>query len=165
MLTFAFCGDEDYARSAIEDCKESCGGDIRSVLSLPELRKRASLAVASMSRKFLKHGGERDQLPQFIVAISIRDRVPELFYCREDAMPPVPIYHCVGSGNYIANYVHTAAGYRRFSVTMKDAIPMALHMVTAARRHDFGSGGGPQFMFIWGMTFVRANGMGIRSIR
>ena len=67
-------------------------------------------------------------------------------------MPPVPIYHCVGSGNYIANYVHTAAGYRRFSVTMKDAIPMALHMVTAARRHDFGSGGGPQFMFIWGMT-------------
>ena len=36
--------------------------------------------------------------------------------------------------------------------TLKDAIPLALHVVTGASRHDLGCGGGSQFMFIRGMT-------------
>jgi hypothetical protein len=98
MVTFAFSGDEDYAKSAIEDAREAVAEIPEGEQTVSTIRKKIMKAVSDMSKAYSGHGGEQSQKPEFIVAVSTRRGHTELFSCRESAMPPVPLYTCIGSG-------------------------------------------------------------------
>ena len=67
-------------------------------------------------------------------------------------MPEVDLYECRGSGDYIGNYIVRAFGNLHRRITCNAIIPIALHAISAAKRHDISCGGGCQFMVIRGMA-------------
>jgi hypothetical protein len=150
-VTFAFCGDEDYAKSTIDDCLSAIN-NLASGASVWTIRNSIRQAISAMSKEYKAHQqvyGDYSQVPQFLVTIRDSSGRLSLFSGRDAAMASVSSYACIGTGSYIGNYIASISQPSSFS-TITDLIPIAIQMLAAAKKHDLYCGGGSHFMAIRG---------------
>jgi hypothetical protein len=110
-ISFAFVGDEDYGKTAIEE-------GMLALKELPEnhqsvwdirrcLRRSISRVLDEFSQR--KHL-DQSQKPEFLISISTQQSSPKLFLCRESAFAQVADCDFRGSGTYLAGYIAATIG-------------------------------------------------------
>lgn len=141
---FAFSGDEDYARTAIEDGVEAAIAIPYEEQNVWTVRKALRRAMRRMITDYSSQSHlDQSQKPEFLIAIGAPDGV-RLFSSRETAFSPVETFDCRGTGGYLADYVIRAARFTQMA-GIADVLPIAIRAIAAAKRHDLHSGDGSQF--------------------
>jgi hypothetical protein len=142
-LTFALAGDEDYGKSAIEDCYQALLRMPQEQRSITKIREKIRPIIAASTKPC-----SPESRPEFLAAISTDAEGVSLFAVREDSMPPIERYDTRGSGKYIANYIMSSFIPVSFRFTIEGVLPIAVYAISAAKRHDASCGGGSQFFAI-----------------
>jgi hypothetical protein len=151
-VTFAFCGDEDYAKSATEDAVQAIN-KLPEGTPIGEIRNSIRRAIKAMTKDYKSQPyADHNQTPQFLIAIHDRPGHSILFSAREAAMASVSSYACIGSGAYIGNYIAAILEPSEF-LPIRILIPMAIQMIAAAKKHDAYCGGGSHFVALRGAEF------------
>jgi hypothetical protein len=145
-VAFTFSGDEDYAKTAMEDALESLQSLPSEKQTTKEIRKRIRDAVRPVLIDYTERKLEPSQKPEFLIAIGTPE-TEQLFSSRDTAFPRVEEFDCRGTGNYLANYVLGAARFSK-AVSVEDAFPIVVRALAAAKRHDDACGGGSQFIVV-----------------
>jgi hypothetical protein len=148
---FAIVGDEDYARTAVADSNEA-------VFAIPPerrdtwaIRKAIRRAIKSVIADYKRSGRDQSQQPEVLIAITAQNNAI-LCSSSDTAFLPVkePFYAVRGTGSYIANYIMQTylRGEDIRGATVSHVLPIALHILSAAKRTDISCGGGAQFMML-----------------
>lgn len=149
-VAFALSGDEDYAKTAIFDAFEAVKS-IPSKCPIAEARKSIRRAIKPVITDYNQAQLDTSQRPSLLVAIS-KQSEQALFSSRDTAMPEIDSYACLGSGAYLGQYlIPPLLPYPPEFMTIRSLVPIALHMMAAAKRHDAYCGGGSHFMAIRAM--------------
>lgn len=150
LLGFAITGDDEYARTVIDD---SCEGPEElpdKPLTIADIRKRIRRCVRRVLDDYKHSGMPEDNRPELLVAIATPTEGPVLFSTFQTAMRMVERFTFKGSGSYIGNYIVSAFGPSTLSQSIQDLIPIAVYALAAAKRHDAYCGGGSQFIALRG---------------
>jgi hypothetical protein len=152
-IAFAFSGDEDYARSAIEDCIGKI--DESPLDNTPQAIKACIReTISDMSIQYRNHYPDGVDKPEFLVSISTPDEQLQLFRARDSVMPSVHDLAFLGCGAYLGEYILEAFFGGQF-VSIEDTLLPAIFALTAAVGHDPYCGGHLQFYGIRGQRFQR----------
>lgn len=147
---FALTGNEVNARMAIDECRDA--------LSEIPIGKRTIATMRGAIRKTLKplHESYVDRVPtedrglasfDFVVAIvSSVDRRAGLFATSAGAIAEFTTRQCVGSGGYLGEYV--LRKWTGSSLTVDQAVMLAMQALVAAKEHDAYCGGYSQFLTV-----------------
>jgi hypothetical protein len=139
-VAFAFSGDEDYARGAIEDCVEEIEELPLNGRTTKSLKECIRKTVSIMSAEYRSHYPNSGDKPEFLVAITTPEEQVQLFKARDSAMPSVDRVAFLGSGAYLGEYI-VEAFFGKMFVTIEDALLPAMYALTAAVSHDQYCGG------------------------
>jgi hypothetical protein len=138
-IAFAFSGDEDYARSAIEECTERI--DALSLGGAPQVIKACIReTVSKMSSQYRNHYPNGADKPEFLISISTPDERPQLFRARDSITPSVDHLAFLGCGAYLGEYLLESFFGSQF-VSIEDTLLPAIFVLTAAVGHDLYCGG------------------------
>jgi hypothetical protein len=163
MVHFAIAGDDDYAASAVEDCRESLSAIEIASPSAWEVRKVIRRTIKKVIEDYEKRSLSPDQKPEFIVSVGSYKDGLKLFSSRETAIPPVEDYDFRGSGRTIASYIMHSFGPRVINQTMEGLLPIALHILSAAHKQDPNCGGGAQFVALSQIPALDQSGLLMRA--
>src|SRR5579871_3238710 len=142
-VAFAFSGDEDYARDAVEQCQERLDSDLEN--SCQSIKECIREVVANMSIQYRNHYPHApEQKPELLVSISEPGEDPKLFRARDSVMPSVSDVAFLGCGAYLGEYISEAFFSGQYFV-LEDALLPAIFALTAATNHDPYCGGHLQF--------------------
>ncbi len=145
-LGFAFSGDEDHARTAMEDCGEAVGAIAPSSQNIWRLvREAVREAIKRVVNDYSYISSlDQSQKPEFLVGIRVDAKVG-LFHAREMAFRRVDGLKCIGGGYYLAQFLVSHIGHPEFQ-TIEQMLPFAVRALASTKRHVDGCGGGSQFL-------------------
>jgi hypothetical protein len=148
---FAIAGDEDYAKTAIEDSNEAVYAIPPEEQTVWSVRKAIRRAIKRVLDDYKKSDRDLNQKPEFLIAISARNDT-RLFSSSDTAFLPIeePYFGFRGTGAYIGNFIMNS--YTQGTIirgyTVRQILPVAIHVLSAAKRQDASCGGGSQFMMV-----------------
>ena len=145
MVAFALSGDASYARTAIDDSCEALQSLQPEDHNLKGMRRAIRGTIKRVLRDYDEAGLDAGQKPEFIVAVGTHAEGLRMYYARNSAMPLVEHYQFSGSGAYLAHYIMNAFGPGS-QVSIRETVPVAIHILNATKSHDAGVGGGSQFI-------------------
>lgn len=146
MVSFAFAGSADHARSTIEDCWEALER-IASDATISDFRKSIGRITRRGFKDYLLNDG---QAPEFLVGITTMSQTnPEayLFLARQGAMPRVERCGFIGSGSLLAHHLMQSINPVIVDIGgLSGATVIALSVMAAAKRSDANCGRALQFL-------------------
>jgi 20S proteasome alpha/beta subunit len=151
-LTFAISGNDlDYARSSAQACWQMVKKLDFATATMETAHRTAEFALAEFYQaNILEHPDRSSGVLDFklLVGIWLRGET-RLFVNREVLLKPVPVYECIGSGAYLANYL--IRQYKKANpgvASLADAALMASFAVDAAIEHDPQCGGENEILIV-----------------
>lgn len=155
-LGFAFAGDEDHARTAIEDCESAVEAIVPRAQNIwREVRLAVREAIKHVVGDYSSISSlDQNQKPEFLVGIRVNAQVG-LFHAREMAFRRVDGLKCIGAGYYLAQFLVSHIGHPEFQ-RIEQFLPFVVRALASTKRHVDGCGGGSQFLVMRGSGLCSA---------
>jgi hypothetical protein len=149
IVSFVPIGDEDHCKTAIEDGMQAVEAIPLERRDLWNIRKALRRATKSVVDDYRATGLEESQAPRFLIGISTATEM-NLFLNTGSAFSPIQDCDFQGTASYLAKYIVGTVGFDSKSASVSETFPLALKVVSAAKRHDTNCGGGSQFIAMKG---------------